>query len=185
MSSSGTPELHRTGDILVIGYGNSIRGDDALGQVVAEEIERQLSDDTVRVLTEEILTTELVAELADVKLAIFLDASTEGTVGQVACCRVEPDLDSAASMAHTLTVEALLAFTQQFYERAPETYLLTSRGVTFELQDVQLSPPVAAVVPVMVETALALIRRTQDDRPQNASGSNRGPTPSCIRRSCS
>ena len=174
MNSCGIPEQGRSGDILVIGYGNSIRGDDALGQVAAEEIQRQLSDDPVRVLTEEILTTELVPELAEARLAIFLDASTQGTVGKVECCRVEPDFDSAASMAHTLTVEALLAFTQQFYERAPEAFLLTSRGATFELQDVELSPAVAAVVPVMVDTALELIRRAQEDCRQRATAIRSG-----------
>ena len=114
---------------------------------MAAEIERRLSDDTVRVVTAEILTTDLVPDVAEARLVIFLDASCQGTVGQVECRPVHPDCQSAASMAHTLSVGALLGFVQQFYQRVPETYLITSPAVDFELRDVQLSPEVQAVVP--------------------------------------
>ena len=142
----------------MVGYGNSIRGDDALGQVVAEQIQQQLQPaDPVRVLTLEILTTDLAAELAQVQLAIFLDAAAYGEVGQVECCQVQPDTISAASMAHKLSIPALLAFSQEFFGRAPRTFLISSPGATFELQNVQLSPAVQAVVPEMVAQALDLI----------------------------
>lgn len=145
-------------DVLVIGYGNSIKGDDALGHVVAAEIESRLSDNTARVVTAEILTTDLVSEIAEARLVIFLDASCQGAVGQVECRPVHPDCRSAASMAHTLSVNALLGFVQQFYHRIPETYLITSPAVDFELRDAQLSPEVQAVVPEMASRALELIQ---------------------------
>ncbi len=151
-------------DVLVVGYGNSIRGDDALGQVVAEQIEQQLlPDDHVRVLTLEILTTDLAADLAQVRLAIFLDAAAYGEVGQVECRRLQPDPVSAASMAHKLSIPALLAFSREFFGRAPLTYLISSPGATFELQDVRLSPALQAVVPEMVARALDLIRHADED----------------------
>jgi hydrogenase maturation protease len=157
-------------DVLVIGYGNSIKGDDALGHVVAAEIERRLTDDAVRVVTAEILTTDLLPDVAAAQLVIFLDASCAGAVGRVECRPVQPDCTSAASMAHTLSVGALLGFVQQFYGRAPNSYLITSPAADFELRDARLSPAVQAVVPEMAARAIELIhlggvssaRRLQD-----------------------
>jgi hydrogenase maturation protease len=58
---------------LVIGYGNSLRGDDGVGPLVAEQVaEWNLPD--VRSLSVHQLTPELASEMALAKTVIFIDA---------------------------------------------------------------------------------------------------------------
>jgi Ni,Fe-hydrogenase maturation factor len=58
---------------LVVGYGNDLRSDDGVGQRVAEVVATwEISN--VRSLAMHQLTPELAAELADVDVAIFVDA---------------------------------------------------------------------------------------------------------------
>ena len=46
--------------ILVIGYGNPLRGDDAIGHRIAQMMEQRLPDDEVQIQTVYQLTPELV-----------------------------------------------------------------------------------------------------------------------------
>ncbi|MFN7898679.1 MAG: hypothetical protein ACK5N0_03300 [Synechococcaceae cyanobacterium] len=62
---------HRAGD-LVIGIGNSLRGDDGVGWWLAQRAERWLPPDRVRAVRQ--LTPELAAELAAATRVLFLDA---------------------------------------------------------------------------------------------------------------
>ncbi|CAD5939074.1 Hydrogenase maturation protease [Planktothrix agardhii] len=63
--------------ILIVGYGNPIRGDDGIGQAVITELE-QLNLMNVRSLSLHQLTPEVAAEMAEVDTVIFVDASLEG-----------------------------------------------------------------------------------------------------------
>ena len=78
--------------VLVIGYGNSIRGDDAFGPLVAERLEQTLQADRVEVLSRHLLTPELAADVRDASLVIFIDASSDGPVGQTVCRRITAKL---------------------------------------------------------------------------------------------
>jgi hydrogenase maturation protease len=72
--------------ILIIGYGSPIRGDDAIGPLVADRLIDAIQSEQVVVYSRHILTAELVGEVADAAMVIFLDASVEGVPGEV-CCR--------------------------------------------------------------------------------------------------
>ena len=62
-------------DILVIGYGNELRGDDGIGPRVAEAI-AAAHHPGVRVVSCFQLVPELAADLAKARLAVFVDALT-------------------------------------------------------------------------------------------------------------
>ena len=72
-----------TADVLVIGYGNTLRGDDGIGPAVAGEIDR-LAVPGVRVIVVHQLTPELAADLAACRRAVFIDAATTGEAVAVA-----------------------------------------------------------------------------------------------------
>ena len=63
----------RTDSILVIGYGNTLRQDDALGCLIADEVGRWQRTG-VRSMSLAQLTPELAAELAAAETAVFVDA---------------------------------------------------------------------------------------------------------------
>ncbi|MEP7293735.1 MAG: hydrogenase maturation protease, partial [Chloroflexota bacterium] len=60
--------------ILIIGYGNPLRSDDAIGQRIAEMMEKRLKLEAVQVITAYQLTPELVEPIRDAQLVVFIDA---------------------------------------------------------------------------------------------------------------
>ncbi len=81
--------LHPSSLVLVIGYGNELRGDDGIGpHVVSELAALELPGVLTRIVHQ--LLPELAAELADTCLVIFVDAqlriSGERSTGCVHRC---------------------------------------------------------------------------------------------------
>jgi hydrogenase maturation protease len=136
--------------ILVIGYGNSLRGDDAFGPLVAQRLAEDASARDVDILVRHQLTPELAENIRDASLVIFIDASADGEVGEVVCRRLTPDPDASLSMAHHFAPGGLVHFVQVAYGRIPDAYVLSTRGSWFDFADAQVSPPVAAAVPLAI-----------------------------------
>src|SRR5687768_2137391 len=91
--SSGT-------DILLVGFGNSLRGDDAIGPTVAGEAEAW-GDPRLRVLSLHQLAPEVAADLAASRLAIFVDASVVAGAGIVRVEKLEPT-PPESGLAHAI-----------------------------------------------------------------------------------
>ena len=142
--------------VLVIGYGNTLRGDDAVGPILAERLRGELRAESILVLTCHQLTPELAADVAACDRVVFLDASVDIPAGEI---QSRP-LTSAAAAAgtapliHTLGPEPLLALTRLVYGRQPQAFLVSVGGLRFDFGDALLSPPVAAAI----EPALQQIR---------------------------
>lgn len=147
------------GRVLVIGYGSPIRGDDAIGPLVADRLIEELESERIVVYSRHILTAELVGEVAEAGLVIFLDASVEGVPGEVRCRQITADPEATISMAHFLDPRELLAWADALYGRTPEAHLITATGLTFDYAGYQLSPTAAAAVPAMIDCTRQLIER--------------------------
>jgi hydrogenase maturation protease len=124
-------------DVVVIGYGNELRGDDGIGPWLAAEIVRR-SWPGVRVLGVTQLTPELAQVLAEARRAIFLDACVSGEEEPVRVRRVEAAAAGPA-LTHTGTPEALLGLARALYGHVPEAWLVTVAGYDFGLRE-HLSP---------------------------------------------
>jgi len=124
---------------LVIGYGSPIRGDDALGPLVADRLAALPLPPEVEVRARHILTAELVADLEQVERVIFLDASIEGEPGEVRCEPLQPDAARLSTMAHFLDPRELLAWCEAISGRAPEAWLLSARGADYGYANYRLS----------------------------------------------
>lgn len=116
--------------VLLIGYGNSLRGDDALGPLAVERL-RQLLPDAEFVSCHQ-LAPELAERLAHCELAILVDASVDGEAGAVRAQRLTPEATGAASLTHHVRPAALLGLAEMLYGRAPEAMLVTGTGASFE-----------------------------------------------------
>jgi hydrogenase maturation protease len=143
--------------VLVVGYGNPLRGDDALGHIVAETLARSVSPQMARIVTRHSLTPELAAEMAVVRRAVLIDAAAVGPPGRIVCRRVLPGAAGETALAHACDIPSLLAWSQRLWGHAPETFLLAVPGACFALRDRQLSPTVLALVPALVRQARQLI----------------------------
>jgi hydrogenase maturation protease len=145
--------------VLVIGFGNSLRGDDAVGPIVAEAVQAESwSAAQVEVLGCQCLTPDLVEPLRGADRAIFLDASVDGPAGEVVCRRLAPTAARPAQASHVTAVAGLLGLVQQLYGSTPEAFLISIRGECFDLADRALSPTVAAAIPRMVDKVRGLVR---------------------------
>lgn len=115
------PALSALGRWLVIGYGNPLRGDDALGPRIAEQV-AAWDLPGVTALAVHQLTPELAAQIATVDSVLFVDASVaepEVDLRDVSASRAEPEA------AHVLKPGALLQLTHHLFGHAPRAWLLT------------------------------------------------------------
>jgi len=141
--------------VLIVGYGNPLRGDDGVGWRVAERLRGMVHDPNVEILAQHQLAPELMETLSAAGRAIFIDAATGAAPGEVRERTVEPE-GTAAAFTHHATPGVLLAGAKALYGRAPRATLITVTGADFSFSD-ELSPVVEAAVDDVVEMALRLI----------------------------
>ena len=119
--------------LLLFGYGNPGRGDDALGPMLIEQID-QLKLGNVTCLVAMQLLIEHAVDLTGYDKVIFIDADMSCTKPFI-FSEVQAEQDDSYT-SHTLTPAALLFIYQQIYHHhAPPAFLLRIRGYQFELGD--------------------------------------------------
>ena len=99
--------------ILIVGYGNPLRGDDAFGQRVAGRLLQLPPDPAVEILSLHQLTPELMDPLSRADFAIFIDAGASGEPGAVVERRIDPQSANRVAFTHQATPEALLSGARQ------------------------------------------------------------------------
>ena len=123
-------------DILVIGYGNTLRGDDGVGPRVAEAV-AQLSLPGVRTLVCPMLTPELADPVAHANTVIFVDAAVDAPQ-EVQWRKLEPN-ESSQLMAHAADPRTLLALARDVFGHTPEAWWLTIPAVDLSFRE-EFSP---------------------------------------------
>lgn len=116
---------HRTeppADCLVIGYGNTLRGDDGVGPRVAEAV-AALNLPGVRTLACPMLTPELADPIARAAKVIFVDAAVDAPK-EVLWRRLKPN-ETSQLMAHAADPRTMLALARDVFGRVPEAWWLT------------------------------------------------------------
>lgn len=129
-----------TAPVLVFGWGNPSRGDDALGPLFVERIHAlRLSE--VECLTDFQLQVEHALDLQGRQRVLFVDASVSAAAPYTV-----NDLDPAADASftsHALSPQAVLQVYLDLNDEAPPaSTLLAIRGTDFELGE-PLSPEAA------------------------------------------
>ncbi len=123
--------------VLVIGYGNTLRNDDGVGQAVVELV-KAWNLPNVQVLAVHQLTPELAEPLSQADLAIFVDAYAADFGEEVQVYPLKP-ASSGWTMGHTSAPKGLLAIALALYNYYPQAWLVAIPGQNFELGD-RLSP---------------------------------------------
>jgi len=112
---------------LIIGYGNELKGDDAVGLKVADVVSSWRLPE-VKSISVHQLTPELVNNIVDTDYVIFVDAC-----GGNSCARtvqLDPVLPGAewpkamAKETHVYNPLTLLTLTKQLYGQAPQAWML-------------------------------------------------------------
>jgi len=120
-------------ELLLFGYGNPGRGDDALGSLCIERVD-SLKLAHVTCLIDMQLLIEHAVDLVGFDQILFVDADMSCKEPfEFSTVNAEKD-DSYTS--HAVTPAALLFIYQHIYQRqAPPAFLLRIRGYSFELGD--------------------------------------------------
>lgn len=145
---------------LVIGYGNTLRSDDAAGQRVAE-IVAECHYPQVQALAVHQLTPELADPLSTARLAIFIDvyAPNDHTTDVQVIELTPAHSPEPTPLGHTADPRSLLALTQQVYGVAPLSWWVLVPGVNFEFGE-ELSPVTQQGVAVALDQIQQLLERT-------------------------
>ncbi|MBN2556442.1 MAG: hydrogenase maturation protease [Anaerolineales bacterium] len=147
-------DLHKP--VLVIGYGNSLRGDDGFGPHVASLLAQLVDPADVDILTSQQLTPDLAAQVAASTLTILIDARVGGEPGKIHhSLPLVPDRASP-TFQHHITPETLAGVTHALYGVTPAIHLFTSEAVAFEVPD-GLSTELQAAAEDVVQQILNLL----------------------------
>lgn len=118
--------------VLLFGYGNLSRGDDALGPLLLEHVESRCDLSQLDILSDFQLQIEHALDLENRRLVLFVDAS-------VACKHafdftlLEPERDKSYT-THAMSPAAVLAVYQSIKKQTPPPcFLLSIKGEKFEL----------------------------------------------------
>jgi hydrogenase maturation protease len=119
--------------LLVFGWGNASRGDDALGPLLVQQLQATLARDAaVDCMDDYQLQPEHALDLVGRQRVLFVDASRScGLPFEV--CAVQPAPDHSLS-SHALSPQALLQVYRQLQgAEPPPCSMLAIRGLGFEL----------------------------------------------------
>jgi hydrogenase maturation protease len=120
--------------VLLFGYGNLSRGDDALGPLLLEHVESHCNLDAIEILSDFQLQIEHALDLENRHLVLFVDAS-------VVCAdafdfaELEPARDKSYT-THAMSPAAVLDVYQSIKRQMPPpSFLLSIKAEKFELGD--------------------------------------------------
>jgi len=125
---------------LILGYGNSLRGDDAVGPQLATILGG---------IAVQQLVPELAERLASEERVIFIDARTDLPPGEVQMMPV----DGESASTHWCSPGWLLRLAKEVYGKSPEAILIGIGGESFDL-----GAPLSEAARQGMEKALAQIR---------------------------
>ena len=149
-------------EILLIGYGNPLRGDDGVGWRVVEEIANRQEDTphsalrTPHSIAVHQLLPELAEPISEADLVIFVDASVEGEPGAIAVRVIEPEPPQIGAFTHHFDPAGLLGYAREVYGRFPRAYLVTVTAVSLGYEET-LSPTIEAALPELLRQIQALM----------------------------
>jgi hydrogenase maturation protease len=119
--------------VLLIGYGNTLRGDDGVGQHLALAVSTW-NVPGLSAMSVHQLTDELAEPIAKAELVIFVDAKIAAPSDLV---EIQPlqSSDTASNIGHTSDPRCLLALADAVYGRQPAAWLVTVPAVDFSVRD--------------------------------------------------
>jgi hydrogenase maturation protease len=142
--------------IFIIGYGNPLRGDDVIGQRIAQLMKYRFAGKGVQVKTSYQLTPELVEPISHAQQVFFIDARLGETPGLVMQESVKPETDAGA-FTHNVSPATLLDAASELYGATPLGILISIVGASFDYGS-ELSPQIEHMLPVLTDQVEEIIR---------------------------
>ena len=132
---------------LVMGYGNTLRGDDGIGLWMAQQIEQDKLPGVLAAEAQQ-LPIEAVDDCEAYDRVVLLDCAAGGPA--FALQPLHPDAASGIGTSHYVTASLMVSLARLLNKKVPEFYLGSVRGESFDL-----GAPITAEV---YERARALLK---------------------------
>lgn len=134
------PESERlNGRLLFYGIGNVGRQDDGLGIRLIENLESVATSENIQFQSNYQLNVEDALDISTFDVVIFVDATVEPqAIAPFDLREIKPAAEIAFS-THAMSLEGILALSDQFYGKVPRAFVLTLPGYHWEIID-ELSP---------------------------------------------
>lgn len=113
----------------IIGYGNTLRGEDAFGIDVISELKKYDIKST-KLISTVALTPELVLELLHVNEIIFVDACYDEINHYALACSTA--LQHNANLSHQLSPQIIIAMLSNLYHKHPKIQIYSMLTNSFE-----------------------------------------------------
>jgi hydrogenase maturation protease len=147
-------------NVLIIGYGNRMRTDDAVGAEAADRLAESYRDDPrVRVMSSHQLMPEMASDIAEAEFLLLLDADAGGVPGAITKTVVTARADEC-SFTHNCTPAALLFAARSLYGHTPKAVSLTLAAASFDV-GMGLSPTASRRLPDFLEAARQIVSAWQ------------------------
>jgi hydrogenase maturation protease len=142
--------------VLVVGYGNPLRGDDGIGWHAAELLANDPRLAGARVLAQYQLVPELALDISRASLVVLVDAAVNGQPGSVSVRWIGPCPVAPAALSHHLGPEALAGLAKDLYGVVPAIAVVSLAAGSFGEGD-RLSGAVEQALPELVEAVAAVV----------------------------
>lgn len=140
---------------LIIGYGSTLRSDDGIGYIIAEQLMDDLPSEIsnlrshIDVIARHQLTPDLADAVQQANQVIFIDACADAAPGEVRVAEVKPAGENWGAFAHEMSPGVLLDCVKDVYGKMPRAHLITIGGENFDIGE-GLTPTVQAAVPTVL-----------------------------------
>jgi hydrogenase maturation protease len=147
--------------VRVIGIGNPLRGDDAIGLLVARRV-RELADPEVEVIEMEGEPARLIDAWQGARLAVVVDAvkseATEGTVIRIDATTDPLPPSLSAPSTHALGLGDAIEIARALDRLPPQLIVYAIEGTRFQAGS-DVSPAVAAAGEAVAEAVVRELER--------------------------
>lgn len=139
-------------NVLILGYGNPLCGDDGAGRRVVEALADLLPEGVAFALHQ--LTPEWAEPISRTESVIFIDAAMGAHPGEVRCFPISAAPGRAGS--HSTTPDGLLAMAAELFGRCPPATMVTITGGSFEIAET-MTGAVEVAVPEVVSRIMSIV----------------------------
>jgi hydrogenase maturation protease len=120
-------------NIVIIGYGNQLRGDDGVGLLVLDELSHSFSGrPDICLIRRHQLDIADTEDISQSRAVIFVDAHVSEEREDVELSELDLVEGATYVVTHISLPEELMSATQAIYGTAPSAYVCAVRGYDFE-----------------------------------------------------
>ena len=123
--------------VLIYGYGNPGRQDDALGNEMVIKIQEWIDEHGLSCMTTDSnyqLNIEDADKIAEWEIVVFVDASKEG-IHEYKYCKIKPEEDKIEFSMHAVSPAYVLHLSEKLFNKKPETYIMGIKGYEWDFKE--------------------------------------------------